>query len=44
MHFELRFVFLHDTLMMDAETTQECGSVVIYDGNYFVDVRFLVCC
>jgi hypothetical protein len=27
---------------MDAETTEECGSKVICDENYFVDVRLFV--
>jgi hypothetical protein len=31
---------LHDTLMMDAETTEECESIVICDENYFVDGVF----
>lgn len=43
MHFELWFVFLHETLKKDAETTEECGSIAICDENYFVDVRLLVC-
>ena len=37
------FVFLRETLKMEAEMTETCGSIVICDKNYFVDVHLFVC-